>query len=295
MHRIDHSTAAAGIPSPDSPGTPGFFTKGDPQIPVPATVVTADWANAAQEELAFVIEQGGFALSKTDNTQLRQAIVKLVSDAAKSVRIDNATFGAGVVDGEIVRWDSGAGNFVDAIADGSANNRAVGVADVTNSKVYAFGETPALFSGLTPGARYFLSAVTAGAITAAVPSDQVAVGIAKSATTLFVDIDAGLQILVKPLVKDHGTKSANYTLQLDEAELHLVAFSAAATLTIASTLTNDKATVVIKNGGNAITLAGIDNDPPILTNAVSKQDFVGLVKSFGKISAVAVVINKSTA
>lgn len=99
---------------------------------------------------------------------------------------------------------------------------------------------------------------------------------------------------LKPLVKDHGTKSANYVLQLDEADTHLVAFSAAATLTIASANTNDKAIVIVKNGGFAITLAGIDNDSPTLTNAASTQDFLGLVKSFGKITATAWTLNKAT-
>lgn len=99
---------------------------------------------------------------------------------------------------------------------------------------------------------------------------------------------------VKPLAKDHGTKSGAYTLQLDEADLHLVAFSAAATLTIASANTNDKATVVVKNGGNAITLAGIDNDSPTLTNAATSQDLLAIVKSFGKISVVGVVLNRPT-
>ena len=26
MHRVDHATAAATLPTPDAPGTPGFFT-----------------------------------------------------------------------------------------------------------------------------------------------------------------------------------------------------------------------------------------------------------------------------
>lgn len=85
MHRIDHSTAVGSQPAPDAAGTPGFFTKGDPQIPVPATVVTADWANAQQEELAFVIEQAGLSLSKTDNTQLRQAIVAIIGQLSLAV------------------------------------------------------------------------------------------------------------------------------------------------------------------------------------------------------------------
>ena len=101
-------------------------------------------------------------------------------------------------------------------------------------------------------------------------------------------------LVFKTPTKDHGVRGGNYTLQLDEAELHLIDFSATAILTIASSLTNDKATVVIKNSNFAITLAGIDNDSPTLTQAASVQDFVGLIKSFGKISAVAVKLNRAT-
>lgn len=189
MHRIDHSTAAGALPAPDAAGVAGFFIKGDPQTAVPATVVTADWANATQEELAYVIEQAGLVLSKTDHTQLRQAIQTMIATAQKAIVISGATFAVGVANGNAVRWDAGAGNFAKAVADGTANNLAVGIADVTNSKVYCYGETPAYFAGLTPGARYYLDPAIAGAVTSAKPADVVIIGVAKSATTMYVDID----------------------------------------------------------------------------------------------------------
>lgn len=189
MHRIDHSTNNATLPSPDAAGTAGYFKKGNPGTGVPATVVTADWANAQQEELAYVIEMAGLTLSKTNNTQLRQAIQNMIAAANSAIVISSATFEASVANGEAVRWDAGNSRFDEAIADGTSNNQAVGFADVTNSKVYCYGETPALFSGLTPGARYYLDSTTAGAITATAPLDKVIVGIAKSATAIFVDID----------------------------------------------------------------------------------------------------------
>lgn len=190
MHRIDHTTANPTPPAPAAAGAPGYFRGGDPQAGQEATTVTPDWANAVQEELAYVITQSGLALSKTDNTQLRQAILKLVQDSNSAVIITGAVFEASVADGEVVRWDAVNNRFDEAIADGTANNQAVGIADVTNSKVYCYGETPALFSGLTPGGKYYLSAATPGAITTTAPADKVAVGIAKSATVIFVDIDA---------------------------------------------------------------------------------------------------------
>jgi hypothetical protein len=77
MHRIDNTTAVATIPTPKQPGTPGFFTNGDPTLGQPATIVEADLLNAVQEEIAHVIEQAGIVLSKTDRTQLYQALGKL--------------------------------------------------------------------------------------------------------------------------------------------------------------------------------------------------------------------------
>lgn len=72
MHRIDGPAAAPG----------GFFTDGDPNLGTPATVVTDDWLNAVQEELAGVIEGGGGAvLSKPSNGQLLTAIAVLVGRA----------------------------------------------------------------------------------------------------------------------------------------------------------------------------------------------------------------------
>lgn len=189
MQRVKRSTAVPALPAPPAGGTPGFFTGGDPQTSQAATVPGYEWFNGIQEELAYVIEQAGLVMSSADNTQLRAAILKMIQDAGKAVVIQNATFEASVANGEAVRWDAGNNLFDEAIADGTTNNQAVGFADVTNSKVYCYGETPALFAGLTPGARYYLDAATPGAITTAAPADKIPVGIAKSATTLFVDID----------------------------------------------------------------------------------------------------------
>lgn len=70
MHRIDHPTRKLDLHGPGKDG----FTEGSPGVEA-ATVVTADWANAIQEEIANVVEGGGsFALNKPDNTQLVTAI-----------------------------------------------------------------------------------------------------------------------------------------------------------------------------------------------------------------------------
>lgn len=191
MFRVSRASAAAlAVAIPAVEGAGGHFTPGSPSG-VGATVPGYEWFERVQEELAYVVEQAGLVLSKVDNTQLRQAIAAMIAGAQKAVVISSAVFEASVSNGEVVRWDSGNSRFDEAIADGTANNLAVGVADVTNSKVYVFGETPALFSGLTPGGRYFLDATTPGALAASAPQDKVLIGIAKSATTMFIDVDPG--------------------------------------------------------------------------------------------------------
>lgn len=77
MHRIDDPSAVAALPTPKQPGSPGFFTSGSPTTGQEATIVTDDWANSVQEEIAYIIEQSGLTLSKTDRTQLFQALGRL--------------------------------------------------------------------------------------------------------------------------------------------------------------------------------------------------------------------------
>lgn len=66
MHRIDGFGNVA-----------GQFTGGDPLIPKPPTVVTPDWLNAVQEELANAVEGNGVVLAKATNTQLRTVLQTL--------------------------------------------------------------------------------------------------------------------------------------------------------------------------------------------------------------------------
>jgi microcystin-dependent protein len=82
MLRIDVATATPSLPAPAAAGTPGYFTEGNPATATPATVVTADWLNAVQEELIGVITAAGLTPSKTNLTQLRQAIEILGASGA---------------------------------------------------------------------------------------------------------------------------------------------------------------------------------------------------------------------
>lgn len=58
------------------------FTEGDPINSIPATVVSADWLNAIQEEIANTIEDAGLTLSKPNNNQLTAAIAAIAGIAA---------------------------------------------------------------------------------------------------------------------------------------------------------------------------------------------------------------------
>jgi hypothetical protein len=62
---------------PAQPGPPGYFSSGSPSQGIRPTRVDADWLNTIQEELAYVIEGSGLILSKTDRTQLAQALSRL--------------------------------------------------------------------------------------------------------------------------------------------------------------------------------------------------------------------------
>jgi len=235
MHRVDTSTAVAGLPAPDAAGAPGYFTKGNPAAdpPVPATVPGQDWFNMIQEEIAAVIEGMGLTLdaTKADFTQLRQAIQQMIIAGGKTVKVTEAVFEGTVADGDAVRWDAGGGEYVKALADGTAANRAVGVADVTNAEVIFFGVTRAdLFAGLTPGARYYLSGAAAGEMVDTAPEDPVRFGIALSATQFFVDVDTGEAPTVTdtagetftvvaggPTLTLDGDAGPNYDVTLDQA------------------------------------------------------------------------------
>lgn len=72
MHRIDTPGAGVG----------GVWITGNPITGIPSTIIGADFLNAAQEEIARVIEAEGFALDKSDNGQLRRAIESMIDGVA---------------------------------------------------------------------------------------------------------------------------------------------------------------------------------------------------------------------
>lgn len=96
-----------------------------------------------------------------------------------------------------VLYISAADNVSKAIADNTSASYAMGLAkaaaaDTNPVQVQSEGVMTG-FSALTPGARYYLSDVTAGAITSTIPTSSgktiVQVGYAKSATALHIHIE----------------------------------------------------------------------------------------------------------
>lgn len=79
MHRIDTLSAATSLPAQKAAeGPQGFFEDGLDGTGKPSTKVSADWANAIQEEIVNVILTAGLSLNKSDNTQLGKALRALV-------------------------------------------------------------------------------------------------------------------------------------------------------------------------------------------------------------------------
>lgn len=87
MFRIDNASSTTSQPSRGTAGTLGYFTDGNPGAAIPATIVTQDWLNIVQNEIAFVVTQSGDTLDKADDTQLYQAIVNIVTDNLPDVVI----------------------------------------------------------------------------------------------------------------------------------------------------------------------------------------------------------------
>jgi microcystin-dependent protein len=77
MFRIDNSSAVSVRPTPGPPGTPGFFTNGNPATAQEATIVDDWWANSVQEEILTVIEQAGITPDKGSISQLFEALNRL--------------------------------------------------------------------------------------------------------------------------------------------------------------------------------------------------------------------------
>jgi hypothetical protein len=77
MFRIDDATAATSLPAPETAGTEGFFTEGNPATGTPATKVRGSWLNMIQEELCAILAAAGNTRSKTSYNQVNAALQKM--------------------------------------------------------------------------------------------------------------------------------------------------------------------------------------------------------------------------
>lgn len=157
-----------------------------------------DWANDFFAFFQQLLVEAGISPNDTvdnaTNSQYYQALKSVFAEKNDFLSIATTAFEASVTDGEAVYWDSVNSRFDEAIADGTNKQNMIGFADVTNGRVILMGAYSGQLSGLTPGAKYYLSGTAAGVITATVPTNNgVSVGVAKSATELFVDIDQSNQ------------------------------------------------------------------------------------------------------
>lgn len=93
MFRVDTPTAAGTLPTPSAAVSPGYFTEGDPQNNVAATLIKADWLNGVQEELAAAATIRGAALDKTDNGQVAAVLAQALalSTAAETGAVSGLT------------------------------------------------------------------------------------------------------------------------------------------------------------------------------------------------------------
>jgi hypothetical protein len=88
VHRIDSDASVNGL-----------FSAGDPASGQPGTVVSPEWLNAIQEEIAAVIETMGLTLDKANNGQLVLAVLALL--ARLNTWTAKQTFSDGVTTNDI--------------------------------------------------------------------------------------------------------------------------------------------------------------------------------------------------
>ena len=78
MFQIDNPSASPTLPPATSAGTPGYFTDGSPSAGVDPTILPAEFLNIVMLELINIVSISGIAPSKASNTQVAQAIRRLM-------------------------------------------------------------------------------------------------------------------------------------------------------------------------------------------------------------------------
>ena len=91
MFGPDNATVAVARPAPAAAGAPGWFTRGNPALGVPATVVDDDFLNGMLAEILSVLAAAGITPSKTATNQLLGAIQSLSTTAATTAASTSQT------------------------------------------------------------------------------------------------------------------------------------------------------------------------------------------------------------
>lgn len=169
-------------------GVPNFISTADNDgTPFPYSRFSRALYDNGSAILPFISLDDSNTTLPTDNTKWWRD-----NTNAATLEVQQFPLQTGVANGDVVYFDVVAGKWDKAVADGSIKQQALGIA-IINSGFSYVGCAGYLSSygpgGLTPGARYYLSTVTPGALTAIMPaSNAVQIGVAQSATSIFIQI-----------------------------------------------------------------------------------------------------------
>jgi hypothetical protein len=148
---------------------------------------------------------------------------KWLDGSASSIELNNSIFDVAVQNGDVVYWNTGDSKYHQAIANGSIQQNAIGIANITFNYVITAGIS-SLFTGLTPGNIYYLSETLAGKITNTQPDiNIVEIGISKSATEIFLSkfetkIQKAIAASVYMGAVQNIPTNTNATLEFDTVE-----------------------------------------------------------------------------
>lgn len=146
----------------DGPGATedNKFTDGDPANGTRATIVSDEWLNAVQEELAKAIEEGGQSLDKTNSGQLSKSLNSRVIYVPSVTELEQTVGSADKQQASV--YDSEAGEFFDCYWDSLSEAPADGVSvfQVTGTPVGRWIADPSQNSELFFGERPFISPIT---------------------------------------------------------------------------------------------------------------------------------------
>jgi hypothetical protein len=170
------------------------FTKGDPTRGIPATVVSADWLNSVQEELANIVEMNGGSLNTDKDSQIAEIIQLLITESKKyTFKVSQAGHCFNV--GDVLKKSNTV--YAKAKADILDNAKVIGIVkdiiDKDNFNMITFG---LLAGNYTNGSVYYLDSANEGKLTTIKPNplNQIIVYMGIGINDgLLLNIDSGIE------------------------------------------------------------------------------------------------------